>query len=72
MRWNYSKPEGKFFLSDSKFFYFYSPSTGQVEKTKLKDADDLRLPLAFLLGKMDFKTRGGRFRPFSFAVWPQL
>ena len=23
MRWNYAKPEGKFFLSDGKFFYFF-------------------------------------------------
>ena len=61
MRWNYAKPAGKFFLSDGKFFYFYSPSTKQVEKTKLKDADDMRVPLAFLIGKLDFDRDFGRF-----------
>ena len=68
MRWNYAKPEGKFFLSDSKFFYFYSPSTAQVEKTKLKDADDLRLPLAFLLGKLDFSRD---FDKFEYSKTPE-
>lgn len=61
MRWNYAKPPGKFFLSDGKFFYFYSPSTKQVEKTKLKEADDMRVPLAFLIGKLDFDRDFDRF-----------
>jgi outer membrane lipoprotein carrier protein len=61
MRWNYAKPQGKLFLSDGKFFYFYSPSTNQMEKTRLKDADDMRVPLAFLIGKLDFNRDFDRF-----------
>lgn len=54
MRWEYATPAGKLFQSDGKFVYFYSPSTGRVEKTRLKESDDMRAPLAFLLGKLDF------------------
>jgi outer membrane lipoprotein carrier protein len=54
MRWDYASPEGKFFLCDAKNFYYYSPNTGRAEKMKLKEADDLRAPLAFLLGKLNF------------------
>ena len=61
MRWNYAKPEGKYFLSDGKFFYYYSPAANRVEKSPLKDAEDLRVPLAFLIGKLDFKRDFERF-----------
>lgn len=62
MFWNYAVPAGKFFLSDGKDVYLYTPDTHQVQKTKLKASDDLRAPLAFLLGKLDF---GKEFRDFS-------
>lgn len=64
MRWNYAKPEGKYFLSDGKFFYYYSPAANRVEKSPLKEAEDLRVPLAFLIGKLDFKRD---FERFEFA-----
>ena len=54
MRWDYASPEGKFFLCDVKNFYCFSPNTGRAEKMKLQEADDLRAPLAFLLGKLNF------------------
>jgi outer membrane lipoprotein carrier protein len=54
MRWDYATPEGKFFLCDAKYFYYFSPNTGRAEKMKLQEADDLRAPLAFLLGKLNF------------------
>ncbi len=54
MRWQYTSPAGKLFLSDGKFVYFYSPSTNRVEKSRLKESEDFRAPLAFLLGKLDF------------------
>lgn len=54
MRWDYRTPAKKLFLSDGKDAYFYSPSMNRVEKTKLKESDDLRAPLAFLIGKLDF------------------
>ena len=55
MRWDYSAPEGKFFMCDGKDVYFYSPAANRVERSRLKDSDDFRAPMAFLLGKLDFK-----------------
>jgi outer membrane lipoprotein carrier protein len=54
MRWEYADPAGKLFVSDGKDLYFYSPATHRVEKSKLKQMEDFRAPLAFLLGKLDF------------------
>jgi outer membrane lipoprotein carrier protein len=54
MRWDYKSPAGKIFLSDGKQVYFYNPVTNRAEKTKMKETEDLRAPLAFLLGKLDF------------------
>ena len=42
------------FLSDGKFFWLYTPDSNRVEKIKMKESDDMRAPLAFLLGKLDF------------------
>ena len=54
MRWTYANPAGKLFISDGKNVFLYSPATNRVDKIKLKEADDMRAPLAFLLGKLDF------------------
>ncbi len=54
MRWDYTEPAGKLFLSDGKDVYLYTPNSHRVEKTKLKASDDMRAPMAFLLGKLDF------------------
>ncbi len=54
MLWQYTTPPGKFFLSDKEYTYDYAPNTHRVEKEKLKEGDDPRGPLAFLLGKVDF------------------
>jgi len=54
MRWDYKTPTGKLFLSDGKQVYFYNPTTNRAEKTKLRETEDMRAPLAFLLGKLDF------------------
>jgi outer membrane lipoprotein carrier protein len=54
MRWDYTNPMGKLFLSDGKNLYIYSPSTKQVDKMKIKESEDMRVPLAFLLGKLNF------------------
>jgi len=55
MRWDYTTPQGKLFVSDGKFLWLYTPSNNQVEKMKLKESDDMRAPLAFLLGKLHFE-----------------
>lgn len=62
MRWTYSNPAGKLFLSDGKFVYLYSPATNRAEKMKLKETEDMRAPLAFLLGKLDFSRDFKNFR----------
>ena len=54
MRWDYPTPLGKLFISDGKYLYLYTPSQHRAEKMKMKETDDLRAPLAFLLGKLDF------------------
>jgi outer membrane lipoprotein carrier protein len=55
MRWSYTQPIGKLFVSDGKYLYLYTPDTNQVEKTKLQETADMRAPLAFLLGKLNFQ-----------------
>jgi outer membrane lipoprotein carrier protein len=54
MRWDYATPAGKLFVSDGKDVYLYTPESHRVERTKLKASEDMRAPLAFLLGKLDF------------------
>lgn len=50
MRWNYSQPEGKVFLLDGKYGWFYSPGDKQAERLAASHLDDMRSPLRFLLG----------------------
>jgi outer membrane lipoprotein carrier protein len=51
MRWEYRSPREKLFVSDGKDAWFYVPGDGQARKTEARKLDDLRSPLAFLLGK---------------------
>ena len=51
MRWQYRSPREKLFLSDGNDAWFYVPGERQVRRTAVKKLDDLRSPLAFLLGK---------------------
>src|SRR5438128_5277468 len=51
MRWEYRSPREKLFVSDGKNAWFYLPNDKQVRKTAVRKLDDLRSPLAFLLGK---------------------
>ncbi len=62
MRWNYADPAGKLFISDGKYLYLYTPSQHRAEKMKMKETDDLRAPLAFLLGKLDFSRDFSNFQ----------
>ena len=62
MRWDYARPAGKLFISDGKTAYLYSASENRVEKVPLKDTEDMRAPMAFLLGRLDMKKE---FRDFS-------
>jgi len=51
MRWEYRSPREKLFVSDGKDAWFYVPGEHQVRRTPVRQLDDLRSPLAFLLGK---------------------
>ncbi len=51
MRWEYRSPKEKLFVSDGEAVWFYLPKERQLRKTALRKLDDLRSPLAFLLGK---------------------
>ncbi len=54
MRWAYSQPPGKLFVSDGSLLWLYTPDENRVEKMKFQESDDMRAPLAFLLGKLNF------------------
>jgi outer membrane lipoprotein carrier protein len=62
MRWQYTAPAGKLFVSDGKFIYSYTPQDNRAEKMKLKETDDMRAPLAFLLGRLEFNKDFREFR----------
>ncbi len=61
MRWQYTDPAGKLFISDGKFIWLYVPSGNRVERSKVKESEDMRAPLAFLLGRVDFNRDFKRF-----------
>ena len=51
MRWEYRSPREKLFVSNGKDAWFYVPADRQARKTAAKKLEDVRSPLAFLLGK---------------------
>lgn len=51
MRWEYRVPREKLFLIDSQNAYFYVTGDRQARKTPVKNLDDIRSPLRYLLGK---------------------
>lgn len=55
MRWQYSEPAGELYISDGKYLYSYHPSENRAEKMPMKEMDDMRGPLAFLLGRLHFQ-----------------
>lgn len=50
MRWTYTEPAGKLFVLDGKNAYFYTPGQDEVQRVPAAKLDDLRSPLALLLG----------------------
>jgi outer membrane lipoprotein carrier protein len=51
MRWEYRSPKDKLFISDGKDAWFYVPGEKQARRMDARKLDDIRSPLAFLLGK---------------------
>ena len=71
MRWEYANPPGKIFLSDGKDVFLYTPGDARAERSRLKQSEDMRAPLAFLLGKLDFSKEFKSFqtRAEGDATW---
>ncbi len=59
MRWEYRSPKEKLFVSDGKDAWFYVPGDRQARKTEARKLDDIRSPLAFLLGKSKLEKELG-------------
>lgn len=71
MRWDYTRPKGKLFISDGKQVFLYTAEDNRVEKVPLKDTEDMRAPLAFLLGHLNMKKEFRDFdvRPGDGGTW---
>jgi outer membrane lipoprotein carrier protein len=65
MRWEYRSPEEKLFVGDGRNGWFYLPAERQVHRFSLEKLEDLRSPLAFLLGKtkLEKQLQGLSFAP---------
>jgi len=72
MRWDYRSPEEKLFVSNGKDAWLYLPQEKQARRSALKNLDDLRSPLAFLLGKtkLEKELQGLSFAP-DVQSWKQ-
>jgi len=65
MRWEYRSPKEKLFVSDGKNAWFYVPGDRQVRKESARKLEDVRSPLAFMLGKtkLEKELRGLSLAP---------
>jgi outer membrane lipoprotein carrier protein len=65
MRWEYRSPKEKLFVSNGKDAWFYVPEDRQARKEAARKLEDLRSPLAFLLGKtkLEKELRGLSLAP---------
>ncbi len=61
-RWEYNSPAGNLFLSDGKFTYDYDKLKNAVDRSPFKETEDMRIPLSFLLGKLDFQKDFDTYR----------
>jgi outer membrane lipoprotein carrier protein len=51
MRWQYEKPRPKLFIVNGKTAWFYVSGEQQAQRVNVRSLDDLRTPLAYLLGR---------------------
>jgi len=63
MRWDYTSPEKKLFVSDGRTMFLYFPADRQVMKNPVPDHDQATSAVLFLMGKgdivRDFNIRWG-------------
>jgi outer membrane lipoprotein carrier protein len=64
-RYEYDKPEETLFVSDGKNVYFYVPADRQVQKGKIRDTFDDRIPLMFLVGQSHLRDEFTSFETLS-------
>ncbi len=64
MKWDYTAPEEKHFISDGKWLYEYVPAEKSVTRSSIKETGDMRAPFAFLLGQGNLRQE---FRRIEFA-----
>ncbi len=64
MRWDYTFPENKLFVSNGRVMYEYVPTDNYATKTSVREADDMRAPFMFLLGRGNLR---GEFTLIEFA-----
>src|SRR5918994_263533 len=61
MRWDYTRPEKKLFVSDGQTMYLYFPNEKQVMKNAVPSQDQATSAVLFLMGKgnitRDFNVR---------------
>lgn len=50
MRWTYTDPNGKLYILNHKYGYFYTPGQTEAQRVPAKQIDDLQSPIRFLLG----------------------
>ena len=53
MRWEYTRPQKKLFVSDGRTMYMYFPADKQVMKTPVTEQDQATSAVLFLMGKGD-------------------
>jgi outer membrane lipoprotein carrier protein len=72
MRWEYRSPRDKLFVSDGKVAWFYVPGDRQARRSDARKLNDLRSPLAFLLGKtkLDKELTGLSLAPDVAPLFP--
>ncbi len=65
MRWEYRSPKEKLFVSNGRDAWFYVPDDKQARRESARRLDDIRSPLAFLLGKtkLEKELRGLSMAP---------
>lgn len=55
MRWAYTEPNGKLYVLNGKYGYFYTPGQTEAQRVPAKKLDDLQSPLRYLLGHTELK-----------------
>lgn len=55
MKWQYSEPESKVFVSDGLFFMYYVEEDKQLVKVPVEEDEDQRSPALFLAGRGSFQ-----------------